>query len=160
MEESGLWWIYYCRQSGWNRPQLQLQLLELFSNDQWTGRGRGRRSRPGKTDSTYYFQISESNWSWTLRFLCTGVLLCLEEWKRTARNGKSKVDEMTLTLSQAGRNRVKWPEPEVCLHSNRLSILKCLQLPIMSNDLGGRWCSITNDFCLTTLPNAIKSNGI
>lgn len=30
----------------------------------------------------------------------------------------------------------------------------------MSNDLGGRWCSITNDFCLTTLTNAIKSNGI
>lgn len=38
----------------------QLQLPELFSDDQWPGRGP---SRPAMTDGAYYFEISERNWS-------------------------------------------------------------------------------------------------
>lgn len=66
--------------------------------------------------------------------------------------------EMTLTVRSGKEHGEMTPVPEAYPHINRLSILKCLQLPILGNDLG-RWYFINNDFCLTTLINAIKSNG-
>lgn len=106
----------------WNGHQLHLQLLELFSHDQWSGRGRSRFSQPVKTDGAYYFQISESNCSWTLRFLRTGFY---GVWKNGSRQEEMENKKVGLNDLDSVTSGKEYGEMEVCLHSNQPSTLKC-----------------------------------